>query len=70
DTLPDKPADQLNLADKVHIVMALLTDDTDTRKKDIAHQYDIPVQQLDTWKKHYLEGNWTALMNGTNPFCP
>ncbi|MFF5447962.1 hypothetical protein [Streptomyces sp. NPDC012888] len=71
DDLPDKPKSELSMVDKVHIVMLVLAaDDSDETKKKIAEKYEIALGQIDSWKDHYLDGNWFALMDGGLPFCP
>ncbi|MFF1556091.1 hypothetical protein [Streptomyces sp. NPDC058279] len=64
DDLPDKPKSQLTAVDKVYIVMVLIADDSDATKEKIAKKYDVSHDQLDTWKKDYLDGDWFALMGG------
>ncbi|MET9324745.1 hypothetical protein ABZX75_32020 [Streptomyces sp. NPDC003038] len=64
DDLPDKSKSELTVVDKVYIVMVMLADDSDATKEKIAKKYDISQDQLDTWKKDYLDGNWFALMEG------
>ncbi|MET3984561.1 hypothetical protein [Streptomyces sp. PvR034] len=68
--LPDKPKAELTVVDRVRIVVTLLADDTDATKEKIAKKYEITTEQLDTWKKNYLEGDWFALTTGTLPAAP
>ncbi|MCX5192840.1 hypothetical protein OOK31_02845 [Streptomyces sp. NBC_00249] len=70
DDLPDKPKAELTVVDKVHIVMALLADDSDKTKDKLVKKYKISQDQIDTWKKYYLERNWFALMEGSYPLNP
>ncbi|MEU9144214.1 hypothetical protein [Streptomyces sp. NPDC048349] len=62
DDLPDKPKSELTVVDKVRIVLILLADDSDETKEKIAKKYDISQEQLDTWKRQYVDGDWFALM--------
>ncbi|MFD4242362.1 hypothetical protein ACFWP3_12310 [Streptomyces sp. NPDC058525] len=60
--LPDKKKSDLTVVDKVRIVLTLLADDSDETKEKISKKYDIPEEQLDTWKRQYVDGDWFALM--------
>ncbi|MET9701372.1 hypothetical protein ABZY31_31315, partial [Streptomyces sp. NPDC006529] len=59
--LPDKPKDELTVVDRVRIVVTLLADDSKDNQEKIAKKYKITTEQLDTWKKNYLDGDWLAL---------
>ncbi|WP_330328705.1 hypothetical protein OHS33_02410 [Streptomyces sp. NBC_00536] len=63
--LPDKPKEELTVVDRVRIVMTLLADDSKDNKEKIAKKYKITTEQLDTWKKNYLDGDWFALTAGS-----
>ncbi|MBW5485113.1 hypothetical protein [Streptomyces bambusae] len=66
--LPDKKKSELTVVDRVYIVMMLTADDSDEMKEKISEKYDVPKDELDTWKKNYEDGNWIALMGGGFPF--
>nr|WSX53680.1 hypothetical protein OG409_35040 [Streptomyces sp. NBC_00974] len=66
--LPDKTKSELNGVDRVRIVMTLLADDSDEMKDKITKKYKISEEQLDTWKKNYVDGDWFALMGINSPF--
>ncbi|MER5727366.1 hypothetical protein ABT084_03225, partial [Streptomyces sp. NPDC002138] len=59
--LPDKPKEELTVVDRVRIVITLMADDSDATKDKIAKKYKITTEQIDTWKKNYLQGDWIAL---------
>lgn len=51
------------MVDKVRIVLIVLAaDDPDETTKKIAEKYKITDEQIDTWKKYYVDGDWFALM--------
>lgn len=65
DELPDKHKSELTVVDKVRIVLTLLADDSDKTKEKIAEKYDISTEEIDSWKRNYVDGDWFALM-GSN----
>lgn len=76
DLLPDKPKGaKLQGADKIRIVMSVMSGHT--TRAEAAKKYEIPEDEIDTWKRQFLDGDWFALFgenNGENgedafPFC-
>ncbi|MEU9012744.1 DUF1153 domain-containing protein [Streptomyces sp. NPDC048479] len=63
--LPDKPKEKLTLADKVRIVMVVLHGPTTSA--EAAKKYTMSAHEIDTWKRQYLAGDWTALMGKDSP---
>lgn len=57
--LPDKPKDKLTLADKVRVVLVLLNGGA--TEAQIAEKYDMPKSEVGSWKKAYLEEDWSVL---------
>lgn len=57
--LPDKPKGKLTLADKVRVVLVLLNGGA--TEAQIAEKYDMPKSEVGSWKKAYLEEDWSVL---------
>ncbi|GHF62397.1 hypothetical protein [Streptomyces griseosporeus] len=57
--LPDKPKGELTLADKVRVVLVLLNGGA--TEAQIAEKYDMPKSEVGSWKKAYLEKDWSVL---------
>ncbi|CAM5297570.1 hypothetical protein SAVIM338S_00400 [Streptomyces avidinii] len=68
--LPDKSKDDLTVVDRVRIVVTLIANDNDETRDKIAKKYKISDEQIDTWKKNYVDGDWFALMGIGSPFSP
>ncbi|CAM5700263.1 helix-turn-helix domain-containing protein [Streptomyces griseomycini] len=81
DLLPDKPeGSKPTGADKIRIVMAVMSGHTTSAQA--AEKYDIPQDEIDTWKRQFLDGDWLTLLaehsgedsggngRGTFPFSP
>ncbi|GAA3219001.1 hypothetical protein MTQ10_24470 [Streptomyces sp. XM83C] len=57
--LPDKSREDLTLADKVRVVLVLLNGGA--TQEQIAEKYDMPKSEVGSWKKAYLEEDWSVL---------
>ncbi|MFJ8164342.1 hypothetical protein ACIRBY_25935 [Streptomyces sp. NPDC096136] len=62
--LPDKPKSELTVVDRVRIALTVIADDSKELKDKIADKYKITPEQIDTWKKQYMDGDWLGLMTG------
>ncbi|MCF3136806.1 hypothetical protein [Streptomyces olivochromogenes] len=58
--LPDKPKDELDVADKARVVLVLLNGGA--TKEQIAKKYKMPEHEVEAWKQAYLKGDWAVLM--------
>ncbi|MFH8801294.1 hypothetical protein ACH4F6_17115 [Streptomyces sp. NPDC017936] len=72
DLLPDEPdGSKLRGADKVRIVMSVMSGQTTSARA--AEKYEVSVDDIDTWKQQFLDGDWFALFGGNGqdafPFC-
>ncbi|MGW2486872.1 hypothetical protein ACWCV9_06580 [Streptomyces sp. NPDC001606] len=61
--LPDKPKGDLTLADKVRVVLVLLNGGA--TEAQIAHKYRMSPHEVETWKRAYLDDDWSVLMRHT-----
>ncbi|MBV7697256.1 hypothetical protein [Streptomyces sp. TRM70350] len=59
--LPDKPKEELTLADKVRVVLVLLNGGAS--EAQIARKYDMPKDEVAAWKEAYIERDWSVLMD-------
>ncbi|MET9468582.1 hypothetical protein ABZY44_28095, partial [Streptomyces sp. NPDC006544] len=64
----DKTKSQLTVIDRIRIAVTLVADDSDETRDKITKKYKISDEQLDTWKKDYVDGDWFALMGIGSPF--
>ncbi|GAA0912545.1 helix-turn-helix domain-containing protein [Streptomyces thermoalcalitolerans] len=79
DLLPDKPKGaKLQGVDKIRIVMSVMSGHT--TRAEAAKKYEVSENEIDTWKRQFLNGDWFTLFgenngeNGENgedafPFC-
>ncbi|MFI8952935.1 hypothetical protein ACIGO6_41645, partial [Streptomyces sp. NPDC053750] len=60
DLLPDKPEGSKPAgADRIRIVLAVLSGHITSA--GAAEKYEVPHEEIDTWKRQFLDGDWLAL---------
>ncbi|GAA3296479.1 hypothetical protein [Streptomyces cinereospinus] len=57
--LPDRPKAELTVADKVRVVLVL--QNGGATEAQVAGKYDMPKSEVASWRKAYLEGDWSVL---------